>query len=84
MPSHVRTTVIVPLPLLPLLPTPGEVMEAEVSEEARMREELASLKKRVACLEHQLVLKKPPEPLSFSVSQSIVPFSVPYLAIPIH
>jgi hypothetical protein len=33
-----------------------------------MRDELAALKKRVAFLEHQLVLKKAPEPLSFSVS----------------
>ncbi len=37
-------------------------------DEDAMRMELEQLKKRVAYLENQLVLKKPPEPLSFSVS----------------
>lgn len=41
----------------------------EQAEDA-MRNELEVLKKRVAFLEHQLVLKKAPKPLSFSVSHS--------------
>ena len=40
------------------------------SEEA-MRMELEQLRKRVAYLEHQLILKKQPQPLKFNVSDKI-------------
>ncbi len=42
-------------------------IEVSASSEEVIRTELEELKKRVAYLEHQLVLREPPKPLNFSV-----------------